>query len=48
LPLVGFTTQLDNLEVLLVEAFLSLVAAQIIILLFERLLGRARLIPVRT
>jgi len=47
LPVVGFHDTSRDLEVLIVEAFLSLVAAQIIILLAERLLARARLMPVR-
>jgi len=37
----------DDPEVLPVEAFLALIAAQLIILLAKRLLGRALLVSVR-
>ena len=46
--LIGSKTHIDNSEVLHMEAFLALIAAQVILLLAERILGRVLRIPIRT
>lgn len=45
---IGSKAHIDNSEVLHMEAFLALIAAQVILLLAERLLGRVLGNPIRT
>ncbi len=46
--LIGSETHIDHSEVLHMEAFLALIAAQVILLLAERLLGRVLGIAIPT